>query len=242
MNIDEICEIARNESPLTGLDAKALVDELDEMEALAERWEDRCCHQTIRADDLNRTVATMGEVLHECVEAFADIGIDATLPVLHARAILSRPDVTAERGRWVSRDEVIGALTKAGLSLGVHSAMDLNTHIKRVREDFDAIASERDAAIARAEKAEAEAALWIDRYDDLDQRWEVMRKRARDAERSRDEIGIQLQAQSERLRLASRLLDVAMAYIVDGPVYDAIKAQWDAVPGDALRARKAGEE
>ena len=35
----------------------------DEMEALAERWEDRYCIQTIRADDLSRTVAAMGEAL-----------------------------------------------------------------------------------------------------------------------------------------------------------------------------------
>jgi hypothetical protein len=36
---------------MSGSDAKALVDRADEMEALAERWEDRYCSQTIRADE-----------------------------------------------------------------------------------------------------------------------------------------------------------------------------------------------
>ena len=118
-----------------------------------------------RADDLSRMVAAMGEVLRELREKAVENHDPRTRIALDA--ILSRPDVAAERGRWVSRDAIGVALV-------------------------DGMRTERDAAIARAEKAE-QYADWLDE--------KIARERDA-AERSRDELGIQLAACQERLRLA----------------------------------------
>jgi hypothetical protein len=153
-----------------------------------------------RADDLSRMVAAMGEVLRELREKAVENHDPRTRIALDA--ILSRPDVAAERGRWVPMAEVIDLLTRAGLALGVHSTMGLDTHIKRVREDFDAIITERDAAIARAEKAEGEAEKLLNSAEEASMQDAWAKQQQATAERSRDELGIQLAACQERLRLA----------------------------------------
>ena len=51
-------------------------------------------------------------------------------------------------------------------------------------------------------------------------------------EKARDEVGIQLAACQERLRLAMAVVDAARG-VTDGPLSDALRAL-DAVPGDAL--------
>jgi len=86
---------------------------------------------------------------------------------------------------------------------------------------------ERDAAIARAEKAEVEQ-----RFS-----WDL----GAQAERSRDELGIQLAAQGERLRLAMSTIEAVRALRHGGVMpdhvaraMDAILVDIDAVPGDAL--------
>jgi hypothetical protein len=186
-----------------------------------------------RADDLSRMVAAMGEVLRELREKAVENHDPRTRIALDA--ILSRPDVAAERGRWVPMAEVIDLLTRAGLALGVHSTMGLDTHIKRVREDFDAIITERDAAIARAEKWTTEFGSIDNALSMLSARREALAK----AEASRDELGIQLAACQERLRLAMAVVEHARAHDHDDVGLAAAIDALDAVPGDAL-ARDIG--
>jgi hypothetical protein len=176
-----------------------------------------------RADDLSRMVAAMGEglelalsVANDCHQRWSR-GHPAR--VEKATAILSRPDVAAERGRW------------------------------RKVEEYD-------AAIARAEKAEAEARTlkaknidaerhrdeWKERFSTTEDDADEWHRRAEAAERSRDELGIQLAAQSERLRLAMACVKAADFVINDSRLrgrqgvatYFEARAALDAVPGDAL--------
>jgi hypothetical protein len=111
-----------------------------------------------------------------------------------------------------------------------------------VREDFDAIASERDAAIARAEKAEGDLSKAVDEaIDDIDDAVDDWMQKAAAAERARDEVGIQLAACQERLRLAERCAGHLRTAIADGVIIDAraidALAALDAVPGDALAGK-----
>jgi len=130
--------------------------------AVAEAW--RLVAIETRTDDLSRTVAAMGKVLHECVEAFADLGIDATLPVLHARAILSHPDVTAERGRWRSAANFQGLEEiRSETSRQLNAALDerdaaiasLTIQRDAAEEGATAAVQMRNDALARAHAAEA---------------------------------------------------------------------------------------
>jgi predicted nuclease with TOPRIM domain len=135
--------------------------------------------------------------------------------------------------------EVIDLLTRAGLALGVHSTMGLDTHIKRVREDFDAIITERDAAIARAEKAEGEAEKLLNSAEEASMQDAWAKQQQATAERSRDELGIQLAACQERLRLAMAVVEHARAHDHDDVGLAAAIDALDAVPGDVL-ARDIG--
>lgn len=61
---------------------RRIAEERDEMEALAERWEDRYCHQTIRAETASLCAESLRKVLplaeagkwtdHACVECLDD--------------------------------------------------------------------------------------------------------------------------------------------------------------------------
>jgi hypothetical protein len=154
-----------------------------------------------RADDLSRTVAAMGEHIDTRRDRIASLNEnpkDAMVAAVEALneidKILSRPDVTAERGRWVSVEKYAAAM---------------------------AYRDERDAAIARAEKAE---------------------KLAAHHEAKRDEVGIQLAAQSERLRLADSVIKrmaLGVHYIDRVDDADRALAEWRAVPGDVLADRLA---
>jgi hypothetical protein len=140
---------------------------------------------------------------------------------------------------------------------------DLDT----ARDDHDADAArlkeERDAAIARAEKAEA----FVRDYQD-DHRAVVagecadderhcscvphLRREIDQLQRARDEVGIQLAAAQERLRLAMAVVEAARwvrNYYRDGlgmpgPMghLGQALAALDAVPGDALAAELTDEQ
>ena len=211
MTIENICEAARMEISLSGSDAKALVD---------------------RADDLSRTVAAMGDFARGIAEGY-DHEEDAhrynngACRVCRAEAILSRPDVTAERGRWVRLDDDIIAR-------------------------LDTLADERDAAIARADRLEREAVASLTAagiclpVEEPTAQGEIpmaVHKLARE----RDEVGIQFAAQGERLRLAMACVKAGDFVINDSRVkvpgvyaYFEARAALDAVPGDALPPSPAG--
>jgi len=110
------------------------------------------------------------------------------------------------------------------------------------RENYLTVAAQRDAAVARAEKAEEEKTKW----------WmQACRQLADVAEATakRDELGIQLAACQERLRLAMAVVDAARGLIKtldrllpyaigetrndEAHIRRAIAAL-DAVPGDVL--------
>ena len=181
-----------------------------------------------RADDLSRTVAAMGEVITEmlvrhalmdgayrvCSHCGGQVGpgrrvndiVHADACVVNAaRAILSRPDVTAERGRWVSVEKYAAAMA--------------------YRDD-------RDAAIARAEKAEASMSALHYAFHHAPGEW-VPRAEL-------DALGFQLAAKAERLRLAMAVVDEARKTVaanwrvIDVAILAIKLAALDAVPGDVL--------
>jgi hypothetical protein len=182
-----------------------------------------------RSDDLSRMVAAMGTTMHDLIMLSAP-GMETLLDLARdeVRRWLDAPDVAAERGRWVS----VEAKEKMR-ETWLRRISDLNN------EKLVAVV-ERDGSIARAEKAEAEAAF--------DRQWAMKMAKAMTAtesaknaaERSRDELGIQLAAQSERLRLAMavvqavRSLPPYRANMSDLAQVRGKIAALDAVPGDAL--------
>jgi len=168
--------------------------------ARASHLEELLDAEKTRADDLSRTVAAMGEVLRDLHEKAVENHDPRTRITIDA--ILSRPDVTAERGRWVSKsehDESRLALCEIAELVGPGGDDTPFGRVESMLSDLtgerdDAI-TERDAAIARAEKAEADL-----RKADADRAtaWDD----ARAAEHARDEVGIQLAAlQAEHARL-----------------------------------------
>ena len=101
------------------------------------------------------------------------------------------------------------------------------------------ITAERDAAIARADALSRMLDGAIARAEALDENLATAIESLRAAERARDELGIQLAAQSERLRLAMAVVEAARGARLAGDVSGdlAIRhalAALDAVPGDAL--------
>lgn len=214
-------------------DGEAYVDAVGRIVTERDAFDARCGVLSMQVDDLSRTVAAMGERLKatrdqlndevegrhwagDCVDG--DGHECSTHQVINAAdAILSGPDVTAERDRWVSTE----AHDEAFMD-GVHTA----------NETIAALEAERDAAIARAEKAEADLAIEYANAQEAEDNESA-------AERARDELGIQLAAQSERLRLIESVLaDVRPAVgSFDHATVDAARAalkRLDAVPGDAL--------
>jgi hypothetical protein len=105
----------------------------------------------------------------------------------------------------------------------------------------DGLKVERDAAIARAE-----ALLNSAEEASMQEAWAKQQQAA--AERSRDELGIQLAAQSERLRLAMAVVEAARVWstTLNGDVTHVVRATveaiaaLDAVPGDALAPQPTG--
>jgi hypothetical protein len=186
----------------------------------AAKMEAQANREQTRADDLSRTVAALTDAL----ECLVDVQNGPLLLGRHeqtwnaamdaARAILSRPDVAAERGRWRKVDDIAEAMTLEQAQSAAAFAAEERDAARAALKAADAVADqyrvERDAAIARAEKAEGE----------------------------RDALGIQFAAQGERLRLAMAVVEAGrLVTRRDDDYSDAFEAAYaalDAVPGDAL--------
>jgi hypothetical protein len=178
-------------------------------------------------DDLSRTVAAMAGALADIADSEDEFGEPSTAAWMSARAreVLSRRDVAAERARWVSVE------TKEKMrQTWLARINDLNLNEKLV------IIAERDAAIARAEKAEC----WIEDYK-ADHRAVVGGQCAGDERHCScvphlrnelNELGIQLEALRERMRLAMAVVDAARW--VGRPMVHLEQAidAFDTVPGD----------
>lgn len=118
---------------------------------------------TRRADDLSRMVAAMGEAGRKAHDLLVDIDLNAGLSdgamriVSDLDAILSRPDVAAERGRWVSWTdyETTAAERDAAIDCGQVDVCAKPPGCQRHWAERNAeLVRERDVAIARAESAE----------------------------------------------------------------------------------------
>jgi hypothetical protein len=191
--------------------------------------------------------------LEQAKRAFGGIyvvGCPQELTGARIDAILSRPDVVAERGRWVEKRK-LDAMEAAWLSARegarcMAENAEVNTPILLAALDEAAATvkqarAERDAAKARADHKHSEMMTQAELAVD----WMC---EAKDAARARDELGIQLAAQSERLRLAMAVVDAARdvsSVWIDGYVGPAAMAYvrealaaLDAVPGDVLADRK----
>ena len=83
---------------------------------------------------------------------------------LVAAALTSTADI---RAKWCPVSEVIGAFTKAGLALGVHSTMGLDAHIKRIVDDSNATIRERDEVGVQLVAAQERLALAMETVDAL---------------------------------------------------------------------------
>lgn len=257
-----------------------------------------------RADDLSRTVAAMGDVTRSAkfalIQAKKRIGqnldtggedewAQCDYAIREIDVLDMRPDVVAERGRWVTlkecdarhlahRDSLMRDMDRVAADICTARAQrdaaiaraDTQQRLKEIatenladaliaRDGWKARAEDNAVsateyqkqgehtalvermyreAIARAEKAEA--AIGVAIVDGL-------RAELAAAERARDELGIQLAAAQERLRLA--MAAVFAADNIEGchegaggkegiedliREYQEARAALDAVPGDAL--------
>jgi hypothetical protein len=195
-----------------------------------------------RADDLSRMVAAMGEAAREFLDAtrIADLPLASEVERLDRAenaldAILSRPDVAAERGRWRKVDDA-----DAEIDCGQAGVCATPPGCQRHWAERNAeLVRERDAAIACAEKWTTEFGSIDNALSMLSARREALAK----AEASRDELGIQLAAlQAEHARLMKGLRDVEGFMLREWrPPAEAVLAMvrevaagGPAVPGDAL--------
>ena len=91
--------------------------------------------------------------------------------------------------------------------------MSNDTIAQRRSRAFEHLAGERDAAIKRAEAAEARAAAKTELIDDILATWEPMTERLLQAKDERDEARRQLeQAQAQIKELSEQLAEIALKY------------------------------